>query len=215
MTTDLPPGPYGAILADPPWRYDVWNQLDDFIAADGRRRGPKCPARHYDVRESDWIKGLDVAGSAAPDAALFLWVLCPLLSQGLSVLSAWGFEYRTVAFSWMKVKKDGLPLMGLGNWTRANVELCLLGTRGHPKRLHADVRQAILERRREHSRKPDCVRERIQRLVAGPYLELFARSSAPGWDCWGNEVGKFDADSAPLVPTMSDGRLFAPEEARR
>jgi len=81
--------------------------------------------------------------------------------------------------------------MGLGYWTRANSEVCLLATRGKPKRKHADVRQAILEPRREHSRKPDCVYDRIERLVDGPYLELFARQTRPGWDSWGLEVNKF------------------------
>jgi len=80
----------------------------------------------------------------------------------------------------------------MGYWTRANSEPCLLATRGKPKRLSAAVRQGIIEPRREHSRKPDCVHERIERLVAGPYLELFARATRPGWTCWGNEVGKFD-----------------------
>ena len=81
--------------------------------------------------------------------------------------------------------------MGTGDWTRANSEPCLLATRGKPKRINADVRQAIIEPRREHSRKPDCVRGRIERLVEGPYLELFARSRCRGWDAWGNEIGKF------------------------
>ena len=81
--------------------------------------------------------------------------------------------------------------VGLGYWTRANSEVCLLATKGKPKRLNADVRQAILEPRREHSRKPDCTYQRIERLVAGPYLELFARTQRPGWTAWGNEVGKF------------------------
>lgn len=81
--------------------------------------------------------------------------------------------------------------MGLGYWTRANTEPCLLATRGKPKRIAADIRQGILEPIREHSRKPDCVHERIERLVAGPYLELFARQRRPGWTSWGNETDKF------------------------
>jgi N6-adenosine-specific RNA methylase IME4 len=81
--------------------------------------------------------------------------------------------------------------MGMGYWTRANSEPCLLATRGKPKRLNADVRQGIIEPRREHSRKPDCVPGRIERLVAGPYLELFCRTTRPGWTVWGNQVGKF------------------------
>jgi hypothetical protein len=83
------------------------------------------------------------------------------------------------------------PLMGCGYWTRSNTEVCLLATRGKPKRQHADIRQGIIAPRREHSRKPDCVYERIERLVPGPYLELFARLHRPGWDCLGHEFGKF------------------------
>jgi N6-adenosine-specific RNA methylase IME4 len=81
--------------------------------------------------------------------------------------------------------------MGMGYWTRANTEVCLLATRGKPKRLNADVRQAILEPRRAHSRKPDCVHERIERLVGGPYLELFARERRSGWTTWGDQVDCF------------------------
>ena len=89
-------------------------------------------------------------------------------------------------------KDEGDVQMGLGYWTRANTEPCLLATRGKPKRLNADVRQGIIEPRREHSRKPDGIHERIERLVAGPYVELFARQSGrPGWDYWGNETDKF------------------------
>ena len=83
------------------------------------------------------------------------------------------------------------PIMGLGYWTRANTEPCLLATRGKPKRINADVRQAIIEPRREHSRKPSLVYQRIERLVAGPYVELFARARRIGWDAWGDEVGKY------------------------
>jgi N6-adenosine-specific RNA methylase IME4 len=87
---------------------------------------------------------------------------------------------------------DDIPVqMGSGYWTRANSEVCLLATRGNPKRLDAGVRQAIVEPRRQHSRKPDCVHDRIERLVAGPYLELFARQRRPNWDCWGNQTDKF------------------------
>jgi N6-adenosine-specific RNA methylase IME4 len=88
----------------------------------------------------------------------------------------------------------------MGYWTRANSEVCLLATRGHPKRLNADVRQGIIEPRREHSRKPDCVPGRIERLVAGPYLELFARTRREGWDSWGNQTDKF----APRATLAAD-----------
>jgi N6-adenosine-specific RNA methylase IME4 len=136
---------------------------------------------------------------AADDCVLFLWACWPILPWAIRTIDAWGFEYKTCAFVWAKAHANQLemfqdhidPHMGLGYWTRANTEFCLLATRGSPKRIASDVHQAIIEPRREHSRKPDCVHERIERLVAGPYLELFARARRPGWDCWGNEVDKF------------------------
>jgi MT-A70 len=110
---------------------------------------------------------------------------------------AWGFDYKTVAFYWVKLnsaaKHDADFFTGLGYWTRANPEQCLLATRGKPTRRAKDVRRLIVEKRREHSRKPDSVRERIERLVSGPYLELFGRETKPGWECWGNQAGLFDA----------------------
>jgi N6-adenosine-specific RNA methylase IME4 len=121
------------------------------------------------------------------------------MPEAFEVIKAWGFEYKTCAFSWMKARgtqpdlfRDEMDVQfGLGYWTRANSEVCLLATRGKPKRINADVRQGIIEPRREHSRKPDCVPGRIERLVAGPYLELFARTTRPGWDSWGNQTDKF------------------------
>lgn len=201
----LPPGPYGAILADPPWRFRVWSEATD------KRNG--VAAAHYATRDLEWIAGLPIAETAAPDCVLFLWSCCPLLPEALQIISAWGFEFKTVAFTWAKCNSRGGAYIGLGYWTRANAELCLLATRGHPKRLAKDVPQLILERRREHSRKPDCVRERIQRLVAGPYLELFARSAASGWDAWGNETDKFNPVTAPLVARPENGRLFVEDFA--
>ena len=118
--------------------------------------------------------------------------------EALPLIDAWGFTYKTCAFCW--VKGEGLPLfpddiktqVGMGYWSRANTEVCLLATRGSPKRLNADVRQVILDKRREHSRKPDEIYERIERLVEGPYLEMFARQRRDGWDQFGLEVDKFD-----------------------
>jgi N6-adenosine-specific RNA methylase IME4 len=135
-----------------------------------------------------------------------------MLEQAMRVISAWGFTYKTCAFAWVKADVSTLDLfaepkdadMTLGYWTRANSEVCLLATRGKPKRLNADVRQGIIEPRREHNRKPDCVPGRIERLVAGPYLELFARTTRPGWDSWGNQTDKF-------APT----RVFDPEADAR
>ena len=112
--------------------------------------------------------------------------------------------YKTVAFYWVKANaKADLTCLsesdyftGLGYWTRANPEQCLLATRGSPHRKAKDVRRLVVDYRREHSRKPDRVRHGIERLVEGPYLELFARESAPGWSAWGAETGLFDSGAA-------------------
>jgi N6-adenosine-specific RNA methylase IME4 len=123
------------------------------------------------------------------------------LPHALELIQAWGFEYKTVAFYWVKLnsaaKHDADYFTGLGYWTRANPEQCLLATRGKPSRQAKDVKRLIVAKRREHSRKPDCVRERIERLVAGPYLELFARETKSGWDCWGDQVALFDHGPVP------------------
>ena len=171
---------YGAILADPPWRYETWS-------GKGRDR---CPdARHYEVMPLAKLRNIEIP--AADDCALFLWVTDPMLLVGLDLMSTWGFTYKTVAFTWAKTGV-GVPFpMGNGYWTRANPEMCLLGTRGRPKRLHKDVRQLIVAPRRQHSRKPDEVYERIVRLVPGPYLEMFARTVRKGWDSHGDQTDKF------------------------
>lgn len=187
---DLRRGYYGAVYCDPPWRFRVWG-----------RRSSRDPERHYGTHETDVIAELPVSELAAPDCALFMWVSWPMLEDALNLIGRWGFEYKTCAFAWMKASNKQLELfredvdaqVGLGYWTRANSEVCLLATRGAPKRLNADVRQGIVEPRREHSRKPTVVYERIERLVAGPYVELFARSRRAGWSSWGNELDKFVA----------------------
>lgn len=182
----LPLFHYGAIYADPAWLFENWSE-----AGTG-----KNASQHYDCMTLDQIKALPVGHLATKDAALFLWVTDPLLPQGLEVMAAWGFKYVTVGFTWGKTTKHGAWHFGPGYWTRANPEMCLMGTTGDPKRLHADVRQLVIEPVREHSRKPDRIRDDIRRLVGGPYLELFARQAAPGWDAWGNQVGKFEAAPA-------------------
>lgn len=179
-------GHYGVILADPPWAFSV--------------RSPKGMGRsaenHYPTMPIAEIKRLPVADLAAKDCVLLMWVTDPFLSAGFDVLKAWGFAYKTVGFYWTKTNRDGSPFTGTGYWTRANPEQCLLATRGNPKRVDKGVSRLIVSRRREHSRKPDEQYERIERLCRGPYAELFARSSRPGWDSWGNQVGKFAGSAA-------------------
>ena len=192
------PGGYGAILADPPWAFATWSHIGLAGDKDQKNRGQRSRQAPYGTMSQDELTALPVADSAAKSCVLFLWVVQTQLPQAIELLRWWGFEFKSVAFAW--IKGEGLPLLpddvrvpiGCGYWTRAGFEQCWLATRGHPKRLNADVRQVILEPRREHSRKPDCVHARIERLVAGPYLELFARNTPrPGWTAWGNEVGKY------------------------
>lgn len=136
------------------------------------------------------IKALPVSELADEDCALFLWVTFPILNEVWEVIRAWGFRYRTVAFVWIKLspKSDSI-FWGMGSWTRANAEICLLATKGSPKRKAANVHQVIISHVQEHSRKPDEARRRIEALMGDvPRVELFARRPAPGWDVWGNEV---------------------------
>ena len=138
----------------------------------------------------DEIRALPVGELAEKDCALFLWVTIPCLLEGLSVLQAWGFQYKTIAFVWIKQNKKADSLFwGMGYWTRSNAEFCILATRGSPKRQSAGVHQVIVSHIEEHSKKPQEARERIVQLMGDvPRIELFARQKTPGWDVWGNEV---------------------------
>lgn len=180
---------YKAILADPPWKFDAW----------GRDIGKRSAEHHYRTMATEDICRLDVSQLADDDCALFVWAIWPKLPQALEVITAWGFEYKTLAFDWVKFRKAMKLHFGMGYWTRANSECCLLATRGNPKRLDAGVAQVIFEWEeyqpetiiapyRGHSVKPDEQYTRIESLVAGPYLELFARRRRDNWDAFGNQV---------------------------
>lgn len=199
----LPKGHFGAILADPPWAFQTW-----WSGRSSKLPSPKkkfsYPSRAtaplYEVMREEELNALPVGDLAAKDCVLLMWTCWPVLQWSLRTIEAWGFEYKTCGFCWVKARatqiemfqEDIEPHMTLGYWTRSNSEVCLLATRGKPKRDAADVRQAIIEPRREHSRKPDGIHERIERLVGGPYLELFARQQRPGWTVWGNQTDKFE-----------------------
>jgi N6-adenosine-specific RNA methylase IME4 len=182
--SSLPPSKhYQLIYADPPWAFATYSHK-------GKGRSAEA---HYDCMSLDEVKALPVADWAADDAILLLWATDPLLPQALKVIRAWGFTYKTVGFYWMKQNASGKGFFtGMGFWTRANPEPCLLATRGHPKRKAADVRKLVVSPRREHSRKPEEMYGNIERLADGPYLELFARASRLGWDSWGSQAGLFD-----------------------
>lgn len=183
---------YGCLLADPPWPFAT------FV---GNKVPQRAEEQHYETMTIEEISALPVEDVAADDAVLFLWFTWPILLGALEIIGAWGFTYKTCAFAWLKADVSTIDLfpdpkladMTLGYWTRANSEICLLATRGKPKRLSAGVRQGIIEPRRQHSRKPDCVHARIEKLVGGPRLELFGRRQREGWDVTGNDVERFRA----------------------
>jgi N6-adenosine-specific RNA methylase IME4 len=175
-TPPLPEGKYNIILADPPWQY--WEG------------GEKNQSQHYNTMTLEEIKQLPVQNIAGDNCILFLWATFPYLKETIEVMETWGFKYSTVGFVWVKSLKDGDGFhFGCGSWTRANAEICLIGTKGSIDRKNASISQIIYEPIREHSRKPDSVREKIVQLVGAlPRIELFARQITEGWDVWGNET---------------------------
>ena len=140
----------------------------------------------------DDICNIDVNRVADDNSVLLMWVTDPYLLDAFKVMESWGFNYKTVGFTWVKTNKSKGYFTGMGYWTRSNPEMCLLGTKGKPKRLDMSVKQLVVSQRREHSRKPDEVYDRIEKMLEGPYLEMFARNTRQGWDNFGNEVTKFD-----------------------
>jgi N6-adenosine-specific RNA methylase IME4 len=180
MFTAFPNGKFAGIYADPPYEFRTYSDK-------GKGRSAE---QHYDCMSLDDIKALPVGNLAVKDCALFLWSTFPHLAQALAVIVAWGFTYKSGA-TWVKRTRNGKNwAMGCGYWWRGNPELLLLATRGKigPRKRGAGGIALIEAPRREHSRKPDEAYEHIERMVGGPYIELFARCPRPGWVSWGNEV---------------------------
>lgn len=201
---------YKVILADPPWNFQTRSPK-------GLGRSAQA---HYDCMSMEELEALapQIMELADPEScAMCMWVTDPLLPQALSLIKTFGFTYKTVLFTWVKTSTAGnaFPVnlitckvsyppvaadgksafhMGTGYYTRANPEMCLLATRGKraPKTQDRGVRQLLVAPRGQHSQKPAEARRRIERLFSGPYYELFARSTAPGWSCDGNQVGLLD-----------------------
>ena len=168
----MPDKKYNIIYADPPWQYKVY-------AKKGKGRSAE---NHYHTMSIEEIRSLPVKKIAADDCILFLWVTFPCLPEGLSVMENWGFSYKTCGFNWVKRnRKADTFFLGLGFWTRSNSEICLLGTKGKPKRVSKAVPQICDARIMEHSRKPDEIRSRIVNLCGDiPRIELFARQEWKG-----------------------------------
>lgn len=183
---------YGCILADPPWGFKTFNAVGV---------PQRAEEQHYPTMTGPEMMSLPVRDVAAKDCALIMWVIGSHLPLALELGAAWGFTFKTDLFTWVKVGKNDPDVrpISLGYWSRKQVEQALLFTRGSPKRLDAGVRQlieandhTIYAHKRFHSQKPEEQYGRIESLVDGPYLEMFARKSQPGWHVFGNQTTKFD-----------------------
>lgn len=185
---------FKTILADPPWQF---TNKTGKIAPEHKRLS------RYATMTLDDIKGLPVASAAASTAHLYMWVPNALLPEGIEVLRAWGFGYKS-NIVWYKVRKDGGPDgRGVGFYFRNVTELLLFGVRGKDARTLQPGRTQVnimSTRKREHSRKPDEQFDLIQSCSPGPYLEMFARGERPGWAIWGDQA---HAEYAPDWPTYA------------
>ena len=173
---------YQIIYADPPWSYKVWSKKT------GLGRSAES---HYKTMNKEDIQNLPIHKITDDNAVLFLWVTAPCLLEGIELIKKWGFEYKTVGFTWVKRNKvSNSWFWGMGYYTRANAEFCLLATKGNIlKRESRAVHQILDDRIMTHSQKPKTARKRIIELFGNlPCIELFAREKTPGWDVWGNEV---------------------------
>lgn len=193
-------GRFGTILADPPWQ---------FMNRTGKMAPEHKRLMRYPTMELAEILALPVPQVAAERAHLYLWVPNALLQEGLAVMKAWGFTYKT-NLVWYKVRKDGGPDgRGVGFYFRNVTEQILFGTRGSLRTDDAGRRQVniITSQKREHSRKPDEVYGIVEECSFGPYLELFARTPRPGWVQWGNEIEQEQRD--PLNPSLAERKSLA------
>lgn len=185
---------FQTVLADPPWR---------FINRTGKVAPEHRRLSRYETMTTDEICELPVRHITVEPAHLYLWVPNALLPDGLRVMQAWGFEYKS-NIVWHKVRKDGgSDGRGVGFYFRNVTELILFGVRGKNARTLAPARSQvnmIQSRKREHSRKPDEQYDLIEQCSPGPYLELFARGTRPGWTYWGDQA---DEDYKPTWKTYA------------
>ena len=176
---------FGTVLADPPWR---------FLNRTGQMAPEHKRLNRYDTMTVDEICALPVGTALLETAHLYLWVPNALLPEGLRVLSAWGFSYKSNLI-WHKVRKDGGPDgRGVGFYFRNVTEVLLFGVKGKNARTRAAGRRQVnfmATRKREHSRKPDEQYEIIEGCSHGPFLEMFARGNRTGWSCWGNQADEY------------------------
>ena len=187
---------YQIIYADPPWSYS------DKRTGKGKNNpnGAGGAEKHYTTMSVEQLKELNISSISDDNAMLFMWATSPQLPVALEVMKSWGFNYKTVAFVWVKMKNDMSEPRGdgIGSYTLSNAEYVLVGTKGKYWRNDATPRQILLHPKLAHSEKPNEIRNRIVKLAGDlPRLEMFARQKTEGWDVFGNEV----EDSINLTPS--------------
>lgn len=183
---NLNPLSFDVIMADPAWSFENWSE-------GGNEKNAKA---QYECMTTDAICALPVGQLARGDCWLWLWATYPMLPDALRVMAAWRFNYVTGG-AWVKRGESGKLAMGTGYVLRSCSELFLLGKMGAPATLNRSTRNIIEAPRREHSRKPDEAYEVCEQLFpAMNRADLFSRQNRPGWQSWGHETGKFDAERA-------------------
>ena len=173
---------YNIIYADPPWKYNSRNNINTRFGGGVFNK--------YNLMTMEEIKSLPISNLAEENCVLFLWCTFPYLDKQIKLFDYWGFRYRTLGFSWIKTNsKNGKPFFGVGYYAKSNCEICLMGMKGQLKPISNKVSSVIISPRREHSKKPDEVRNKIVELFGDlPRIELFAREKVEGWASWGNEI---------------------------
>ena len=167
---------YDIIYADPPWEYRNMGNIQATANS------------HYKTMKQKDIETLPIHNLASDNCILFLWATFPKIQEALNTIKAWGFEYKTVGFTWVKKNKCGSNFFGVGWYTKSNAEVCLIGVKGKPPKISNKISSIVESVREEHSKKPSVIRDKIVDFSGDlPRIELFARQHAEGWDCWGNE----------------------------
>lgn len=193
---DLPNKKYQIIYADPPWRFGSKELYGDKKSGQVKRENRfREIERFYETMSIENLKRLPIKQITDKDCALFLWCTDAHLKEGIEVIEAWGFKYKTVAFNWIKKYNTGKTCVNFAPWTLKSHELCLLGIKGKmgEYKQSNSIRGLIEAERSKHSKKPEEARRRIELLFGDlPRIELFARNKVDGWDAWGDELPEED-----------------------
>ena len=181
----FPDKKYNIIYADPPWKFSSPKYQD------GNRGFGNRVEDRYKTLSINELCTLPIKKISDENCLLFMWVIDSHLLEGLDVIKSWGFRYATIGFTWVKKYKTGSYCYNFGSYTLKSTEICLIGLKGKLKNIKNknNVKGLVFAERTKHSKKPDCIRDKILELCGDkPRIELFARQKTEGWDCWGNEV---------------------------